>query len=118
MGPGAPPRAQGRDRHMKRRLKKAIKEDEFRSGIEHALDFSRAHADEVKIVGLVLVLVGGIAGGLYAYQSQRRQQAEHALGEAQAIFEAPLSAEVPPGSERPAQVYATAAEKYQKAQAA
>jgi tetratricopeptide (TPR) repeat protein len=104
---------------MKRQLKRSIKEDEFRSGIEHSADFVRTHADEVKIGALVVVLVGGIAGGLSYYQSHRRQQAEHALSEAQAIFEAPLKSDVPPGTERPgAQVYATAAEKYQKAQAA
>src|SRR5712691_1687392 len=104
---------------MKRQLKRSIKEDEFRSGIEHTVGFARTHADEVKIVALVVVLVGGIAGGLSAYQSHRRQQAEHALGEAQAIFESPVASDLPPNTERPGgQIYATSAEKYQKAQAA
>ena len=104
---------------MKRQLRKSIKEDEFRSGIEHTLDFARGHADELKIAALVVVLVGGIAGGLSAYQSHRRQQAEHALSEAQTIYESPVATELPPNTERPGgQVYATAAEKYQKAQAA
>ena len=103
---------------MKRQLKQQIKQDDFRSGIEHAIEWVRRHADEVKIVALVAVLVGGLAGGLSAYQSHRRQQAERALSEGEAIFGAPVASELPPGAERPAgPVYASAAEKYQKAQA-
>jgi TolA-binding protein len=104
---------------MKRQLRHRIKEDEFRSGLEHAVDWVRVHGDEVKIVALVVVAVGVAAAGLSAWQSHRRVQAERALGEAQAIFEAPVASELPVGAERPAgTVYGTRTEKYQKAQAA
>src|SRR5229473_148490 len=74
---------------MKSKARHKIKEDELRSGIEHAAVWTRTHADEVKIVGLVVVVV------------------------------APVAAEQAPGAEPAAgTVYATAAEKYQKAQAA
>jgi TolA-binding protein len=104
---------------MKRTLKHQIKQDEFRSGIEHAIHWSRVHAGELKVVGLALLGVAVLAGGITAWQSHRRSQAERAMGEALAIFEAPVASDLPTGAEKPAgTVYATPAEKYTKAQAA
>ena len=104
---------------MKRTLRHQIKQDEFRSGIEHAVDWSRLHWGQVKAVALVALGLAVVAGGITAWQSYRRTQAARAMGEALAVFEAPVASEVPAGAPKPSgTVYATPAEKYQKAQAA
>src|ERR1700730_3269777 len=101
---------------MKRRPRHKIKEDELRSGIEHAAVWTRSHADEVKIVALVVVVVAAVGGGLLARQSRRRAESERARTEALVIFEAPGAGEQPDGAPPPSGTfYASAAEKYQKA---
>ncbi|HUG54238.1 MAG TPA: tetratricopeptide repeat protein [Vicinamibacteria bacterium] len=104
---------------MKRTLRHQIKQDQFRTGVEHAIGWSRLHSGEVKIIALVLVGLAVLAAGITAWQSYRRNQATRAMGEALAIYEAPVASELQAGAERPAgTVYATPTEKYQKAQAA
>jgi TolA-binding protein len=104
---------------MKRAERHKIKEDELRTGVEHAASWTRSHADEVRVVGLALLAAVLLGGGLYAWQSHRKAEAESALSAAQIVFEAPVASDLPAGAQaQPGQLYATPAEKYKKAQIA
>jgi tetratricopeptide (TPR) repeat protein len=102
---------------MRRTLKRQIKQDEFRSGIEHATDLVRTHPQETRII-LAAAFVVGLGGwGLSTWQAHRRAQAEDALAAAHEIYAAPVTAEQPEGAPSPpaGRVFATAAEKYRRA---
>ncbi len=104
---------------MKKELKEQIKQDEFASGLEQAAAWAGAHREELRIgVGVGLVLAAAIGGVLY-FQTQRAREAERAFRDALAAFEAPVSAELPPGAERPSgPTFATEAERAKTAVAA
>lgn len=101
---------------MKKELKDKIREDEFRSGLEHALGWMSARKDEVRTTAVVVAILALGAGVLYSYQSRRNQEAERAFTEALETFHTPVASELPEGFEQQsARVFPTSAEKYRKA---
>jgi tetratricopeptide (TPR) repeat protein len=104
---------------LKKELREEIKQDEFASGLEKALEWVAGHRDEVRIGAGVAVVLLAAAGAVAYFQGQRAREADQAFRDALTTFEAPIASEVPPGADRPAgQVFATAEEKYKTAAAA
>ena len=104
---------------MKKELKRQIKQDEFRGGLEMGLGWIWERRDELKFGAIVAVLVVVGAWGLTFYQSKRAGDADRAFSEALAMFQAPLEADVQPGAPPPTgPVFATEQEKLTKAAAA
>ena len=104
---------------MKRQHRKEIKRDELLTGMERAAVWTRAHQNEVRntLIAVAVVVVGVL--GFTTFQNRRVAGAERAFAEAIDLFHAPVAAEVPPGGEKPTGLlFATPAEKYQKAAAA
>jgi hypothetical protein len=104
---------------LKKELRDEIKQDEFASSLEKALEWITAHKDEVRIgSGVALVLVAA-AGAVAYFQAQRAREADRAFRDALTAYEAPVATEIAPGAQRPeGQVFATAEEKYKTAAAA
>jgi predicted negative regulator of RcsB-dependent stress response len=102
---------------LDRELKRQIKQDEIVTGVEHAWSWTKAHQEQVKIWGLValVVVVGG--GAFQWFRGHRETESQAALAEALEILEAPVMAELPAGQPAPAGVtsYATRKEKLEKA---
>ena len=102
---------------MKSELKKQMKQDELRTGFDHALGWTSTHRDEVRVTLIALAVLGLAAVGFGSYRSHRQASAEKAFDEALTIFHAPVAGE-PDAARSGGTVYATAAEKHQKAAAA
>lgn len=104
---------------MKKELKQQIKRDEFVSGIEHAASWASSHRSEVRIGLGVAAVVAAAAAALVYVQGNRAREAETAFRDAVTIYQAPLTAEIQTGADKPSgQVFATAEEKYKTAAAA
>jgi hypothetical protein len=104
---------------LKKELREEIKQDEFRSGLEAAIEWIIAHKDEVRIGVGVAVVLAAAAGAVAYFQTQRASEADRAYRDALSTFEAPVASELAPGAPRPAgQVFATSEEKYKTAAAA
>jgi hypothetical protein len=104
---------------LKKELKKQIKEDEFRSGIEHVAIWVKAHAAEMRLEATIAAAVIAIVGGFFYFQRSRDRAAAEAFSAALRTFEAPVAGEAPGREPSPTGVtFATAEEKYKKAVAA
>ena len=86
---------------MKKELKQQIKTDEFVTGMQRVVAFSRERSGELKILGIVvaLLIVGGL--GLDAWLETRRHQAAREFSEAIELFHAPVISELPEGAQLP-----------------
>jgi len=103
---------------LKKELKRQIREDEFKTWVEHAIEWLRAHSDQVRVGLLVAVVAGGILLGLSTFRSQRMSSSEEAFASALETFHTPVESELTEESERPGTVFRTSEEKFKKAAAA
>ena len=100
---------------MRRELKRQIKQDEFRTGLERASTWIRAHAREVQMTAAAIVVL--IAAGLLVQNFRERQDADNEAAFARALetFQAPVAGEAPVAAPSSGASYATREEKYRKA---
>jgi tetratricopeptide (TPR) repeat protein len=94
---------------LDKELRKQIKEDEFKSALEHTIEWGKAHRAEVRVTALVAVVLAAVIGAIGYFQASERQQAEEGYALAVETWTRPVaSAAVEPG----AKTFATAQEKY------
>jgi TolA-binding protein len=104
---------------LRKELKDQIKQDELTTGLEQAAAWAARHRDELRIGGLVFLVLAGAALAITHVREQRLREGDRALRDALTTFESPVASELPPGAERPAgQVFPSAEEKYKTAAAA
>ena len=102
---------------MDKEFKKQIKEDEFKSAIVHAFDWSKLHSAEVRITAVVAVILAFVLGAVAYFQGAQRKEAERGFAAAIETFRASVNTPgEAPGPE--AKAFATAQEKYTQAAAA
>jgi tetratricopeptide (TPR) repeat protein len=102
---------------VRRELKRQIKQDELRSGLETAGLWMRAHSREVQMTALAIVVLLGAGLLVQNFRTRQDVAADTAFAKAVETFHAPVATELSPGAERPATTYATREEKYKKAAA-
>ena len=102
---------------MDKEFKKQIKEDEFKSAVVHAFDWSKLHSAEVRITAAVAVILAVVLGAVGYFQGEKRKEAEQGFAEAIETFSASVSAPLEAPA-RGTKSFATALEKYTQAAAA
>lgn len=103
---------------MDKKLKQQIKDDEFRSGLQHAWEFAKKNRQATQTAAIAIVAAVALVWGFVTWQRGRSSQAEAALQAALDVFEAPLAGQESPQSPKPAAIYDTAQQKFTKALAA
>jgi len=96
---------------LDKELKKQIKEDEFKSAVEHAMEWGRSHSAEVRVTALVALVLAAVLGAVGYFQTSQRQQAEQGFAEAVASWGRPLASPTDPAGAG-SQAFANEQEKY------
>lgn len=100
---------------MRRELKRQIKQDTLRTGLEKASLWMRAHAREVQVTAVAVIVLIGAALLVQNFRARQDSAAEASFSKAIETYHAPVATELAPAAERPATTYATREEKYRKA---
>jgi pentatricopeptide repeat protein len=101
---------------MRRELKRQIKQDELRTGLQQATGWMRTHAREVQMTAGAIVVL--LAAGLLVQNFRARQDAnaEAAFAKALEVYQAPVAGEAPAAAAPSGgTTFATREEKYRKA---
>ncbi|MGH9884164.1 MAG: tetratricopeptide repeat protein [bacterium] len=105
---------------MKKELKRQIKQDELREGVQHAGQWAVGHSDELRIGVLVAAVIVVLVGGIVYFQQHRKAQAERAFSDAAQVYHAQVKGEQvePAPAPTSGETYANDKEKYEKAKGA
>jgi tetratricopeptide (TPR) repeat protein len=100
---------------LDKELKKQIREDELKSGLEHAAGWLTTHRDEARITAIVAVVVAVAVGAAFYLRSSRRGEAVEAFGQALETWNARVASGDAAAAEPGRKTFATAQEKYAQA---
>jgi len=100
---------------VRRELKRQIKQDEFRTGLETAYEWARQHSREVQVTAIAVVVLVGAGMLVQNFRDRQDSTAQAAVAKALEVYHAPVAGELPAAGERPPTTYATREEKYKKA---
>ncbi|HEY7512287.1 MAG TPA: tetratricopeptide repeat protein [Vicinamibacteria bacterium] len=100
---------------MRRELKRQIKQDELRTGLEKATGWVRAHSREVQMTAAAVVVLLGAGLLVQNFRDRQDANAEAAFATALDAFQAPVTSETPAAAPPGGTTYATSEEKYRKA---
>lgn len=103
---------------MKKELKRQIKQDELKSGLETVVTWLAAHGRQIRTVSVAAVAALALFGVFSWWTASRGEAAREDFRSADEIFHAPLRSELPQDAEPSGPVFETETERYEKAMAA
>jgi predicted negative regulator of RcsB-dependent stress response len=99
---------------VKKNLKKAIKEDELVSWVEHTRAYAQGRGDTLRVVAVIALVVAIGGAALTYFRAQRDREARAAFSSAMETYHATTAAEAAPEATAPTR-FANPAEKYRQA---
>ena len=100
---------------MDRLTRRQLKQDEFRESFELLEAFLKKHYQDIITVAILVIAVGGAAGGLKYYTDRQEAAADADLGAALKTFHAYVGTPDPSTTGPDMQAFPTAEAKYKKA---